>query len=83
MAAIDKIYGSNEQWEELFLWLARHRPQYIKFMALPFATDDKRRQITNLPLYADKWLWDNCPLKWVKEALKFQYNGSPHKRRPK
>ena len=75
MAGIDKIYGTDEQWQELFLWLARNRPQYLKFMSLPFGYTDAQRPITNLPRYADKWLWDKCPIKWVKARLKFQYNG--------
>ena len=80
MAGIDKIYGTDDQWQELLNWLCRNRPQYVKFMYPAFGYIDKRRPITNLPVYADKWLWDHCPLKWVKDSLKFQYNGSPHKR---
>jgi hypothetical protein len=77
MAAIDKIYGTHEQWCELFEFLQRSkRPQYVRFMYRPFGAatpDDQERPITNTPVYVDRWLWDNCPLKFVKARLREVY----------
>lgn len=79
MAYIDKIYGSNEQWMELFDWLRfSNRPQYTRFMYCPFGMNSKTdRPITNTPVYVDRWLWDNCPLPFVKKRLKFMYGRRP------
>ena len=73
MAATDKIYGTFEQWCEFHQWVARSkRPQYCRyFYPTPFAYGP----ITNTPVWVDKWLWDNCPLKWVKQELKKMYGG--------
>lgn len=80
MAGIDKIYGTTEQWSELFYWLAEHRPQYCRFLYTPFWTEPVG-PISNFPMYADKWLYRHCELKWVKERIKDQYNGSPLRKR--
>lgn len=89
MAGIDKIYGNEQEWTELFCWLARYRPQYCKFLMLPFWTDWDAKPpvrttsgaISMFPVYADKWLYKNCPLKWVKGRIKNQYNGDPSRKR--
>lgn len=78
MASIDKIYGTNEQWNELFRWLARHRPQYCKFLYPPFGYDPLDRPISSFPSYADKWLMKNCQLKFVQDRLKEQYRNDPY-----
>jgi hypothetical protein len=83
MAAIDKIYGTNDQWQELFRWLANsNRPQYIKYLTNPFDYEPGIRTISSFPTVADKWLYKNCPLKWVKESIEFQYAGAPQARSP-
>jgi hypothetical protein len=77
MAGIDKIYGTKEQWEELFRYLAINRPQYCKFLYSPWGSTGEPMMISNFPVYADRWLWKHCPLLWVKDRLKEQYNGAP------
>jgi len=79
MAGIDKIYGTNEQWMELWQYLARHRPQYVKFLYPPFGYVEPR-PISNFPVYADRWLYKYCPLKWVKSRIKKQYASVPRVR---
>lgn len=77
MAGIDKIYGTDEEWAELFRYLAMERPQYCRFLCGPFGYEKQPRPISNFPPYADRWLYDNCPLKWVKKRIKEQYDGRP------
>ena len=76
MAGIDKIYGSNKEWDELFVWLARNRPQYVKYLYGAFSQIGEPRAISNFPTYADKWLYKNCPLKWARARIAEQYNWS-------
>lgn len=75
MAAVDKIYGSTEEYDELRLWLAENHP---KLMACLYARDgyknNKSRPISNFPVWADKWLMANCPLQFVQDAIAEQYN---------
>jgi len=79
MAAIDKIYGSNEQWHELHDWLVHENPKLIKYLYPPTGyKDGTDRPISNFSMEADLWLWDNCPLQFVLAGLSFQYNGHPH-----
>src|SRR3990167_4007190 len=79
MAGIDKIYGSNIEYENLWSWLSTHRPQYIKFMYSPFDyTDSGYRAISNFPNYINRWLYKNCPLEWLKTKIYKQYNHCPY-----
>ena len=76
MAAIDKIYGSTEEYDEFRTWMRRKKPEYLKYF---YRRDDYRnhlsRPITNLPTHADRWLVKNCCLDWVVDRIKEQYNG--------
>ena len=78
MAAIDKIYGTGRQWDELFVWLSMNRPQYCRFLYAPNMQEHSSDEmmISNFPTYADNWLLKNCPFKWVKERIKEQYRNS-------
>jgi hypothetical protein len=74
MAAIDKIYGTTEQYDEFYNWTADNAPQYVKyFYERDGYSNDNDRPITNLPEVADKWLLDHCPLTWVVDRIKVQY----------
>lgn len=79
MAGIDKIYGTYDQWCDFHNWMARSkRPQYCRyFYPTPnYGVDGTHIGcITNTPVRVDRWLWDNCPLKFVKKRLKEMYNG--------
>lgn len=77
MAGIDKIYGNGDQWWELFEFLAHsQRPQYCGYLYRP-PVGEEIGPIANFPFHVDKWLWDECPLPWVRARLKDQYNGAP------
>jgi hypothetical protein len=76
MAFIDKIYGTYEQYYEFKDWIKKEKPQYLKyFYMIPEEQESKDDEymITNFPENVDRWLWFNCPLKFVLERLKEQY----------
>lgn len=76
MASIDKIYGTYEQWCQFHNWMAySKRPQYCRYF-YPTPAYGSEGPITNTPVKVDKWLYDNCPLKWVKQRLKEMYGGN-------
>lgn len=81
MAAVDKIYGNQQQWFELVNWLicegkyAALKSIYCRCETNP----EKNAPISNFSTAFDRWLWDKCPLPFVKEALTEQYDGSPYK----
>jgi len=73
MAAIDKIYGSRKNWIDLWDFLHDHKPQYIKKMhSIPekYSRDSK---IAHFDDWENKWLIENCPLKFVRKRLIEQY----------
>ena len=75
MAAIDKIYGSTEQWDEFYNWALKNKPSVSRyFYPRDGYEDNNDRPITNLPEKEDMWLLDNCPIKWVTDRIKDQYN---------
>jgi hypothetical protein len=75
MAAIDKIYGSTEEYDEFRAWLEEHKPELLMCLCQRDGyRNNLSRPISNFPTWADKWLMANCPLKWVKDRIAEQYN---------
>ena len=75
MAGIDKIYGSYSEWIEFHTWVAESkRPQYCVYFYPTPTYGRGSMSITNTPIRVDKWLWKNCPLKFVKRELKKMYS---------
>jgi hypothetical protein len=82
MAAIDKIYGTQKQYNELKEWLKENqKPIKCKWgMLMPGnylyprnGYNKERRPISNFPHEVDKWLLKNCPIEWVTDNIKEQY----------
>jgi len=63
MAGIDKIYGSDVQYDIFWDWSKRNNKELLDYF---YPRDDFDctfdRPITNLPTRLDKWLLKNCPL---------------------
>lgn len=78
MAAIDKIYGTQEEHDEFRAWCEKYNPDLLKYFYLKDGYLDRQRPITNFPTWADMWVWENCPIGWVKDRIREQYNGPPH-----
>lgn len=72
MAAIEKIYGSSEQFNELQGWLSESNPELLKHLN-PEGNHDAGAQIALFPEEADIWLLDNCPFQWLVDQIKDQY----------
>ena len=74
MAGIDKIYGTDTQYDEFHAWVKLNKPDALKyFYEARGYTDNVDRPITNFPEKIDKWLLKNCPLLWVTDRIKEQY----------
>jgi len=74
MAAIDKIYGSTEQYDEFLEWVRENKPSLERyFYPRDGFMKDYDRPITNFPESEDIWLIRNCPLDFVMARLKVQY----------
>lgn len=76
MAAIDKIYGSKNQYKDLKGFLTTHNKQH--WIALYMYPEPKEYSfespLCNFPEYIDKWLWQNCDLKFVRGRLEEVYD---------
>lgn len=82
MASIDKIYGTQGQYDELHLWLkqqsADHKEAQDALKAMlpvdhPAPDGGPIRIIANFPSHVDQWLWFHCPIAWLIERLDDQY----------
>lgn len=77
MAAIDKIYATRQQRDELYEWCAKNYQaalQYFYDRDPEEWTDDKKElSITNFPTKVDMNLLEYCPIPWVVEKIKKQY----------
>ncbi len=73
MAAIDKIYGNQDQYYDLWFWVATNCHKYCKHFYMRFGyAQEELSPICNLPMVAEKYLYKNCPLKWVRESIEYR-----------
>jgi hypothetical protein len=74
MAAVDKIYGTRDQYDELWFYVANQKPEYLNyFYTQYYETTKSVCAIALFPEEVDRWLLKNCPLQWVKDYIKDQY----------
>lgn len=81
MAAIDKIYGTQKQYNEFKKWAKKQKPIKGEFgFIYPIdyfyprnGCNKEKRPIANFPRVIDKWLLKNCPIEWVTDQIKEQY----------
>lgn len=72
MAAIDKIYGTPEQWDAMRDWLSTKREEFVQHM-YPRPKED-RGPLSNFPLEVDAWLWTQKDLpEFIRDGLRNQY----------
>jgi hypothetical protein len=83
MAGIDKIYGTQAQYDEFREWLEKNKPDAVDYLSSKVSeqvqygidfTPDSIRTISNFPESIDMWLLDNCPIEFIRERIKDQYN---------
>lgn len=73
MAAVEKLYGTHEQYKEFRGWCYENKPDALEYFYL-WDTDDKFEHVICLfPSEIDEWMLDHCPLEWVTRQIKFQY----------
>lgn len=79
MASIDKIYGTRKQLITFIKWLKENNKSYfLRYVSDPsnFGTADTPDFgiISNFTVYCDMYLLKNCPLKFITNRIKVQYN---------
>lgn len=79
MAGIDKIYGTRDQYDELYNWLkgTKKKSALKWFYSRPpddWIKNHSINPIASFPASTDYWLRLNCPIRWVLERLDKQYN---------
>lgn len=77
MAGIDKIYGNKAQYKEFRKWLKRNKPEAVNYLYPPWPKErsiaKEDMPISNFPKNIDMWLFENCPIKFVTDRIKEQY----------
>jgi hypothetical protein len=74
MAAIDKIYGNLQQYDQLHDWLKENKPDALGYLYMRDGwMPGEERPISNFTKQIDRWLIKNCPLDFVQMRLKEQY----------
>jgi hypothetical protein len=82
VAGIDKTYGTVEQSIQMWNWLKRHRPKFLRYhyglyfldaKGIPIIGEDGSIQqqaiILNTTISADKWLVRYCPFDFVLQRF--------------
>ncbi len=71
MAAIDKIYGTPQQWDMLQAWLVQNNANLIKNMYC--RPESGEGPLANFDSNQDRYLYLYCPLDFVLDRLREQY----------
>lgn len=79
MAYLDKMYGTYTEWCSLFSFLKEKKPEYVRYLYNPPPQEGKDHPLSNFSLEADMYLWENCPLEFVKNNLRRQYSQNMYK----
>jgi hypothetical protein len=75
MAAIDKMWGTQEEHDQLRAWIKRHRPRW-RVHLYPDAPDfppEEVRSIAMFKVHQDRWLARKCKLPVVLRNMMSQY----------
>ena len=79
MAAIDKIYGTHEEWLKLKSWLTAHFPYGLSRMYPEPPMDGEEYHLSNFDVVTDMYLKDHCELEFVRHTLRQQGYEVPEK----
>jgi hypothetical protein len=75
MAAIDKLYGTKEQYFDFRNWCLNNNPEALDFFYPSWDhKDNLTHAMTSFPIHIDKWMLQNCPFDYIKKQIKDQYN---------
>lgn len=76
MAAIDKMYGTQQEHDALRAWIKRYRPRWRKniYSNRDHLLPSEERSIACFSSRQDRWLARKCNLPVVLRNLLFQYN---------
>ncbi len=70
MAAIDKIYGTADEWQQFRDWLEVNNSALIDYL---YPKPKERGVISSFPHSVDGWLILNCDLPFILEQIIDQY----------
>ena len=80
MAAVDKLYGNEDQFLELRAWISKYKPEAEQYLHYVDETEKEDPYFTggpkvlcNFPEHVDEWLLENCTIEWVVLQIKEQY----------
>jgi hypothetical protein len=75
MAYIDKIYGNRHQWHQLHAFLVQTNVNALKYLyKQPEENSGDENPLSNFPDEINQFLWEKCPLDFVRNRLKEQYS---------
>lgn len=80
MASIDKIYCTTQQYYEFKEWCEKNYKQALQYMYIDDSVwgdkwnDNLDHPVSNFPEEIDSWMWQNCPIEWVRGRIAEQYD---------
>lgn len=72
MAAIDKIYGTHDEWIQLRDWLRAHYPHGLERIYPEPPADGEEYHLSNFDVGTDMFLRDHCDIPFVRDSLRKQ-----------
>ena len=74
MAAVDKIFGTIEEYDEFHHWCEHNIPLALQYFTPRNYFIEKKHSICLLPENIDMVLLDHCPLEFITEQIREQYD---------
>jgi len=72
---MQKMYGTHNQWVILRHWLKKNHPEYLTFMYGKPKEKTGDFPVANFPQDADFYLFQKCPIEFVRKNLREKYPG--------
>lgn len=69
----DKLYGTKEEYDELYSWIAKNLPTEIGNFYPYEHKDGGVHPIAYFSMTTDKIVLKSCPVEWVKAKIRQMY----------
>ncbi len=76
MASVDKLFGTIEEYDELYAWCQTNIPMALKYFSLRKDVANGR-SMTLFPESIDMVILEFCPFENILKQIRYQYDIDP------
>lgn len=74
MAAIEKIYGRQDEWKQLVKWLIFNQPSFLRYLNKMPESPEDNTALALFPREVSEFLLIKFPLEFLKQQIRENYD---------